>query len=84
MEVRAQDRDYFDEAETGGHVYGTSYQYAKGKMQTFYVFAWLGKEVEYWTRSKDVNCTVRVALTQEQLDLGNSTEESGLTIILYY
>ncbi len=62
-------------------------------MRTFYVFAWLGEEVEYQSRSKDdpktsykkfVNCTVRIALTQEQLDSGNSTEELGLTIILYY
>ncbi|MBV9387967.1 MAG: hypothetical protein JOZ78_16210 [Chroococcidiopsidaceae cyanobacterium CP_BM_ER_R8_30] len=93
MEVRAQDQDYFDEAESGGHVYGTSRLYVKGKMRTFYVFAWLGEEVNYQSRSKDdpktsykkfINCTVRIALTQEQLDSGTSTEESGLSIILYY
>ena len=93
MEVRAQDQDYFHEAETGGHIYGTSRQYVKGKMLSFYVFAWLGEEVEYQARSKDdphtsykkfVNCTIRIALTQKQLDAGESIEESGLTIILYY
>jgi len=93
MEVRAQDQDYFDQAETEGHVYGTSRRYVKGLMRTLYVFAWLGEEVEYQSRSKDdpktsykkfVNCSLRIALTQEQLDSGDSTEQSGLTIILYY
>jgi hypothetical protein len=93
MDIRAQDRQYFDEAETGGHVYGTSRRYVQGKMRTFYVFAWLGKEVTYQSRPQDnpqtdykkfLNCTVRIAMTPEQLDRGNSTEDSGVSIILYY
>jgi hypothetical protein len=93
IRIKALDRLEFDGAESDGYVYGTLSKYANNRWQTFYVFAWLGTLVDYQTTLKDdpnasykkfVNCTVRVATTQEKLDAENFiAEESGLTIVIY-
>ena len=92
--VRAQDEQYFDEAESNGIVYGTYHHYINGRWTCFYVFVWLGRQVSDECRDiqgtttrfkRFVNCTVRLALTQETLDEEKFLEEvSGTTIDLFY
>ena len=94
IEVKPLDELYFKEAESEGYVYGTLQKYADARWTTFYVFAWLGKRVRYRGRTSDnpltnykkfINCTVRVALTQELLDEEKFlAEEGGVTVILYW
>jgi hypothetical protein len=94
IRIKTLDRLEFDGAASDGYVYGTLSRYVDNRWQTFYVFAWLGALVNYQTTSKDdpkaaykqfVNCTVRVATTQEKLDVEDFiVEESGLTVIIYW
>lgn len=93
IKVKPLDELYFDEAESNGHVYGTFHKYVRGKWTKFFLFAWLGKKVNYRgpvscdsTRHKKfINCTVRVAFTQELLDAEKfEAEETEVTIILYW
>lgn len=94
IEVHPLDEQYFNEAKSNGHVYGTLQKYVKEKWTTFHVFAWLGREIEYQERSNDdpktrykkfVSCICRVALTQQLLDKEEFLiEDKGVTIILYW
>jgi hypothetical protein len=98
IRIKTLDRLEFDGAASDVYVYvyvyGTLSRYVDNRWQTFYVFAWLGALVNYQTTSKDdpkaaykqfVNCTVRVATTQEKLDVEDFiVEESGLTVIIYW
>ncbi len=94
IRIKALDQLEFDGAASDGYVYGTLPKYVNSRWQTFYVFAWLGKEANYQVTSKDdpnagykmfLDCTVRVAATQQKLDAEDFlAEESGLTVIIYW
>lgn len=94
IKVKALDQLEFDGAMSDGYVYGTLSRYVDKRWKTFYIFAWLGAQATYQVTSKDdsnasykkfLNCTVRVATTQEKLDAEDFlAEESGLAIIVYW
>lgn len=94
IRIKALDRLEFDGAASDGYIYGTLSKYVENRWQTFYVFAWLGTLTGYQATAKDdpnasykkfVDCTVRVAITQEKLDAEDFlAEEPGLTIIVYW
>jgi hypothetical protein len=94
IRIKALDELEFDGAASDGYVYGTLSMYVGSRWQTFYAFAWLGVEAHYQVTSKDdpnagykkfLDCTVRVATTQQKLDAEDFlTEESGLTVIIYW
>ena len=92
--IKAQDKQYFDEAESIGEVYGTYHRYINNQWTCFYIFAWLGRQVSDQCREingtttrfkRFVNCTIRISLTQELLDEEKFLEEiPGITIDLFY
>lgn len=94
IRIKTLDRLEFDGAAPDGYVYGTLSRYVDKCWHTFYVFAWLGALTRYQATPKDdpnasykkfLDCTVRVAITQEKLDAEDFiAEESGLTIIIYW
>jgi hypothetical protein len=94
LDVKALDQDYFDEAESTGIVYGTHHHHVDDEWTCFYIFAWLGRKVSdkdrkkgsAYTRTKRfINCTVRIALTQQLLDEEQFLKEvDGVTIDLFY
>lgn len=92
--IKALNQLEFEGAVSDGYVYGTVSKYVRNRWQAFYVFAWLGKSVNYQVTSKDdpnasykkfINCTIRISETQVELDAEEFfSEESGLSLVIYW
>jgi hypothetical protein len=90
VQVKALDRQYFDDARSNEPVYGKMSKYVDRKWKTFYIYAVLGSQVPCKSTRDNcktfVNCTVEVYTDLDSLDNGllPKAVDSGVTVVFYY